>query len=53
MTDFLPNLAQIALPRVLQCEAVNMLVNSELFLKQERQEMPVLAFEMGHEPCYV
>lgn len=53
LTDFLPTLEQLALPRVLQCEAVNMLVNSELFLKQERQEMPVLEFEEGHETRYV
>ena len=52
LTDFLPSAAQSALPRVLQCEAVNMLVNSELFLKQERQEMPVLECVEGEEMRY-
>lgn len=52
LTDFLPSPAQSALPRVLQCEAVNMLVNSELFLKQERQEMPVLECVEGPEMRY-
>ena len=52
LTDFLPSAAQSALPRVLQCEAVNMLVNSELFLKQERQEMPVLECVEGLEMRY-
>lgn len=53
LTDFLPSAAQSALPRVLQCEAVNMLVNSELFLKQERQEMPVLECVRGCEALRV
>ena len=52
LADFLPSAAQSALPRVLQCEAVNMLVNSELFLRQERQEMPVLECAEGREMRY-